>query len=435
MKLPARIIVPIVAALVLGVALTLFFSFTLRQSAAQIEKQLRTVTQELIDGGTALIGEDPGDEAGDRSLLHLRRGDLRALQGNWIEAESEYQKSVDTGGGIPALKKLAQAKLQRRDLNGVRSTIERLKESGAREEDLLLLQSILLLRTGELQEARDLLTSSPDTPQKHYGLALLAIIQGNHAEVALELPIVRSGWEPVLRSYAVILQEAYDEYAEFPESPEIHRTTLLARALAEVQECELALPLLTPVLQERDNYRDAWIVQGYCELTTERTEQALHSFERAYAIDPEKPETQFFLGRSHAALGDSNNAITFFGYAVQNGFEPSREARSLLALEAAKVGNTPLALEQYTVMIEGPDADIDTFTQYVELALGLNKKDEAYAAAKRATEKFPDEAEAWEVLGLSAADLEKKDEAREALTKALEMDPTLERARERLGRL
>jgi len=58
-----------------------------------------------------------------------------------------------------------------------------------------------------------------------------------------------------------------------PSSPrvrEIHLLTLVSRALAQVQECELALPLLSQVTGIQDDYRDAWIVQGFCELSSER---------------------------------------------------------------------------------------------------------------------------------------------------------------------
>ena len=353
----------------------------------------------------------------------------------WAKAQEEYQASVDAGGGIPALRKLAQAQMQRRDMKEVEKTIDALTREGAREEDLLLLKVIVALRTGEVVQATQLLAAATDSPQKNYGTALLAVIQGDNKEARAALDRVVAGWEPTLRAYARALQAAYQEFETFPQSRPIHLSTLLARSLAQVQECELALPLLAQVIREQDDYRDAWIVQGYCELTTERDKEALASFERAYTIDPEKPEVQYFLGRTYMVLKDTKKALTFFQYALENGFEPRGEVRARLAYAALEEGNTSLALEQYEELARGENATPDIAEKLVTLSITLDKKDEAYAAASAAAGRWPDDAVMHGLLGWAAQELGRKDEAKAELEKALHIDPTLQSARERLGRL
>lgn len=374
---------------------------------------------------------DPRDQA----LLKLREGDLLALQGEWAQAKTAYEAAVDAGGGLPALRKLAQAELQIRDVRSARLTLEQMKRAGAREEDLLLLESIIALRTGELQKARQIVTTALDSPQKHYAAALLAIVEGDHETAQKELKEVEGGWEPVLRTNARSLQAAYDEYALFPESPEIHRSALLARALAQVQECELALPLLGPVTIQQADYRDAWIVQGYCELTTGRSDQAMLSLERAYALDPEKPEIQYFLARAYAAQGNHQNALTFFQYALRNGFEPKKEIHALVAREAAALGNVDLALTQQQELLNEPDAGIGAYESYVAMALMLGKKEEAYVKAQEATQKWPDDARAYDLLGQVSAATERKSEAKQAWEKALSLDASLLSAKEGLEKM
>lgn len=374
-------------------------------------------------------------ETDDAALLHMRRGDMHALRGEWEKAAAEYREAADAGGSIAALRKLAQAQLQRRDVHGAQDTLDRLRREGAKPQDLLLLESIIELRTGELTKARALLESAEDSPQKHYGLALLALISGDHETTRQELTEVSGGWEPVLRSYARLLLAAYDEYALFPESPEIHLLTLLSRSLAQVQECELALPLLSRVTREQDDYRDAWIVQGFCELTTERWSEALASLERAYQIDPEKPETQYFLARAYKGLNDHGNAFTFLQYALRNGFQPEAEVRTLLAEEALENGNTSLALEQYDALTQLPDATIDTYGNYISAAVTAGKTQEAAVKAQEAVQKWPDQAEAYDLAGWAALRNNQPEEARMALEKALELDPSLRSARERLEQL
>ncbi len=433
MPIPNRILFPISAAVTCVVVIGAFLFWQLDNARITIKNTLQPVSTgsgQLITNPTAQT--DIGNDGGDASLLHLRKGDLMGLRGEWQSAREEYQLSVDAGGGLTALRKLASAQLQLRDFRAATETLAQLHRAGARAEDLLLLESIINLDTGELEKARQLLTAADDSPQKHYGLALIAIATESNDTAKKELAAVISGWEPVLRSYARTLMAAYDEYALFPKSPDIHLQTLLGRALAQVQQCELALPLLSQVTREQDDYRDAWIVQGFCELTTNRTTESLASLERAYQLDPEKAETQYFLARAYAAQGDHGNALTFLQYALQNGFTPEGEVRRVIAREALLAGNIALALDQQDALTKLPDATIDTYRDYVTAAIASGKKEEALVKAQEATQKWPQEAISFELLGWAQGINGDKEHAKESLKKALELNPSLESARERM---
>lgn len=371
-------------------------------------------------------------DSDDVSLLNLREGDIYALRGEWKEAQSAYEASVQNGGGLPALRKLAQAQMQRRDTSGVRSTLKKLKSAGARAEDVLLLEVIIQLRSGELVDAKTLLDGAEDSPQKHYGLALLAIAQGSHKEAVEELSLTINGWDPILRSYARTIVAAYDEFALFPNGTDIHLITLISRALAQVLECELALPLLIQVTSTKEDYRDAWVVQGYCELTTERPEQALASLEHAYGLDPQKPEIQYFLARSYADLHEYQNAITFFEYALTNGFVPQGEIRRLIARYALEIGNAGLALEQYEALTNETDATFESYEGFVSAAVALGRAESALEKAVEATEKWPDNARSFALLGTVAAQIDQTENAKAAFEKALQMNPSLPGVKEKL---
>lgn len=187
--------------------------------------------------------------------------------------------------------------------------------------------------------------------------------------------------------------------------------------------------------QEQDDYRDAWIVEGYCELSTERYEQSLHSFERAYALDPEKPEIQYFLGKSYAALGNHQTALTFLQYALKNGFVPETTIRQLIAEEALQTGNPVLALEQHDALTKLPDASLVAFNQFITLALETSQKEEAYLKATEAMKRWPSDPKALELLGWTALETGRTEEARSALEQALSLDPTLTSAQEKLDQL
>jgi len=433
-KLSPRITIPLAGAFLIACGLVGALWWRLSMSVSTSPSSVsNTHTVVGIPTGDPTFEDEIDDR--DAGLLHLRRGDLLALQGKWSQAESEYKKAIDSGGGLAALRKLGDAQLQRRDVNGLQSTMRRMKGEGAKSEDLLLLDAQILLRTGELVRAKSLLENAADSPQKHYASALLALIEDRHTDAAQALKAVMAGWDPVLRTYAQTLQSAYDEFAIFPESQEVHLLTLLSRALAQVQECELALPILTHVTKQQDDYRDAWIVLGFCQLVSERTQESLTSLERAYALDPEKPEIQYFLGRAYIDLKDHRNALTFLQYALQNGFEPQSEVRRIIAEEATEIGDMKIAVDQYRVLAALPDAKPETGEKLVTLLIGMNQKQDAKTAAKEATLRWPTDAGVWNLLGWAHLELDEKAEAKVALEKALSLNPNLESAKERLRKL
>lgn len=434
MSLPRSITVPALLALVVFVLIGGFLFWQLDSARALLERMGAPTT----DTGSTVRTISPlptPAEHGDAALSALRRGDLLALRGEWTDAQKEFQTAVDAGGGLTALRKLAQAQLQRRDVDAARETLRRMRSAGARDEDLVLLESIIDLRSGNLDDARRLLTDAADAPQKHYGLGLLAIVEARHDDARAELSTTLGGWEPTLRGYARALLSAYEEYDLFEGSPETHRQTLLARALADVGECALALPILSQVLAAQDDYRDAWIVQGYCQLTSERPDDAKLSLERAYQIDPQKPEVQYFLARTFSKLGDHQAAITYLQYAIENGFTPVAEARRLLAAEAIATGQNDLALKELDTLAQATDATVDAFVDFVTASLSMQQDEEAYARAQEAVARFPESAIAHDLLGWTASETNRRDEARSELQKALDLDPTLQSARDRLNSL
>ena len=211
---------------------------------------------------------------------------------------------------------------------------------------------------------------------------------------------------------------------------------LLARALAQVNECEIALPLAQKATQSLPSYRDAFLVKGYCELVTERTSQALATFERAYAIDSEKPEIQYFLARTYKAMNDTRNAITFLQYAIINGFKPERDARELLAAYAIDASDTALALEQYAAIIEDAPEDISATETYVSLAIRIpGKSEDAYQAALSLKKRLPNDPNALALLAEASQASGKREEAANNAEAALRLDPKNTRAKTVLERL
>ncbi|MBU2213077.1 tetratricopeptide repeat protein, partial [Patescibacteria group bacterium] len=177
------------------------------------------------------------------------------------------------------------------------------------------------------------------------------------------------------------------------------------------------------------------IVQGYCELVTERSKEALASLEQAYNLDPQKPEIQYFLARAYRALDQHENAITFFEYALANGFEPESEIRRLIAEEALESGNAAVALAQYDALTQMEDATFEMFEGFITASLALGNHEEAFLKATQATARWAQDARAFELLGWASMETDRTDQAREAFQKALSINPNLKSVQEKLAEL
>lgn len=426
MKIPPRIYLPLLLAAALGVSVGGLFLWQIHRSVSTIEGSFKTggntsLLQKILPGNQRTA---PDSAMQSQALMQLRQGEIFELKGEWKQAQTKYEGSVEAGGGTPALKKLASIQLQRREYDGASDTIDTLKQENKNSDDVLLLEGILALRKGDTATAVSIFNRKPESPQSMYGLGLTSIVHGEHDQAKIHLSKAAESADPAIRGIAGVILEAYGEFALFPQGQPTHLATLLGRALAQVNECETALKLTTPVIAVEPRYRDAWIVKGFCEFTTERTRDALASLEQAYSLDPEKPEIQYFLARTHAALGDPQNAVTFLQYSILNGFEPERDARELLADYALELGNTALALEQYKLIAESKDGDLDAYRRYVDLAVGTSDHSlDALALAKVALQKYPDDAVALTMAAKAALAAGLPADAEKYIASALKIDP------------
>lgn len=433
MKIPPRLLIPVILAVVLSTGIGGIFFWQIKHSVSVIESAFQGSGNEhsfltSILGGRKLptIAEANQSEA----LILLKQGELFEYRGQWSQAEEKYRRSSEVGGGVLALKKLASIQLQRRQYTGAEETIQHLRDSGAPNEDIQFLTGILHLRQGKMSEASSAFRRIGEDPKGIYGQALVALAQNDHETAKTFLTEAQATSDPTIRSYASTILEAFAEFALFPQSNQTHLLTLLARALAETNECEVGLSLVSPVTVSRPQYRDAWVVRGFCEFMTERTGEALTSLEQAYKLDPEKPEIQYFLARAYSAVGDPQNAVTFLQYAIINGFEPERDARELLAEYARELGQTELALEQYTIVATENDGGIAEYERAIVLAASTEAHAlDALSLAKQAEKKWPDDAKVLALLAHASKAAGLPDEAKRYADRALAIDPTNEMAR------
>ena len=173
---------------------------------------------------------------------------------------------------------------------------------------------------------------------------------------------------------------------------------------------------------------------GYSYLQTGKTPDALDALKQAQTLDPEKPETLFFLGLTYAVEEDYDQAITYLEDAAVAGFQPEDLINQKLADLYLIKKDYDKALEAYTRTIENKVADINIFTKAVWICIEkIDKPHRAIQIAKYALNQFPEEANSFSLLGWGYVAAEEYDQAKQNLITALEINPNLDSAYLNLG--
>ena len=328
---------------------------------------------------------------------------------------------------------LTKLHIRTRNFAAAEATANRGLEAFPNNPDLLLLRGDVYVQQGKFSEARTNFSAlPPNSPERDFFLGVIAIIEGQY-ELAEDL-LTKAQASSVTGKRSEILLTAFREFALFPDGSPLHRDTLLAKALNDVEMYELSLQLTKKVLEQNGGYRDAWLTNGYSYLALERFEFARLSFQKAFEIDPANPAISFYLGYTLKRLGDLNSAINFFERARQNGFKPEGEVLRELGDTYYLQENYQLAFKTFEAMLQKEVGSVAEFVRPMYIVLTFLKQSETgIALGNNAVQKYPEEAMAWNLRGwayLETGDLAK---AEQDLTKALNLDANLSAAHLNLG--
>lgn len=227
---------------------------------------------------------------------------------------------------------------------------------------------------------------------------------------------------------------AYTEFKLFPDSEVIFFQTLIGRSLNQIDEYEMAIFVLRNVLKEKVDYRDGWILLGYAYLSLEKYDFALTAFDKAYQLDPEKAETQYFLGLVYTELGKHKEAIVYLGIALKNGFEPQIQVKQKLADLYLETKQYEKSVQMYEDVLALNDDDSNTFVRpiwiYIEF---LGDTDKALELAQKAFKKHPEDAMALNLIGWVYSEQGDLKQAEKYLKDAINKDKQLPAAYLNLG--
>ena len=122
---------------------------------------------------------------------------------------------------------------------------------------------------------------------------------------------VGNGDNKILESRTREIENFVSEYDENKNSD--FNNVKIADLYNKINEPHLAVNRISAVLENNQNYRDAWIISGEANFIIGDHKRSLEDFQKALAFDSHNPEICFWLGSVYEKMGDVQKSKEFFG--------------------------------------------------------------------------------------------------------------------------
>lgn len=336
---------------------------------------------------------------------------------------------------IEPLKELAQVYIDLEEYSKAEEVLNRLLAIDQANEDAVVMLGQIHIKKSDFESARNYFSKVQKTPGVLYYLGLIESVIGDpkKAEGLLKEAKTGSNKQKLIDNVDELLV-SFQEFSLYPDSEIIYYKTLLARSLDRIDEFEMAIYLLREVLKEKVDYRDAWTLLGYAYLSLDKTDFALTCFEKAYQVDPESAEVQYFLGLTYAQLEKYKESIIYLNIALKNGFEPQVQAKQKLAELYFETEDYAQSVAMYEDVLKLNDSNIDLFVRPIWIYLDyLKNTDQSLALADKALEKHPKDAMAYNLAGWVRSERGELEQAQQLLKNSIALDGSLAGAYFNLG--
>lgn len=365
----------------------------------------------------------------------LERGNNFFEAGFLSLAINDFAKATELSpGNQSSWSSLIKAQLALRDYDAAEQTAAKALETFPKNREFLILLGETFLQKSEFTKAKQTFEQLPDSPARKYYLAVMEVYFGNTEAAKALLDPIKD--ESEFGDRARVILTAFEEFSLFPDGSPLHLQLLLTKALNELRFYEMAIQKAKKVLEEREDYRDAWIILGHSYLSLERYDLARNVLEKALELDPSKPETTFFLALAESALGDHETAITHLSMARENGFQPESEVTRALAETFLAAKYYEAARQEFEKLIKTNGKSADAYVQPVTISLELlSDPTTAKLLATEAVKNNPDSMIALNLLGWALLEGGEYDEANSVLNEVIETDPEFAPAYLNLGRV
>lgn len=230
------------------------------------------------------------------------------------------------------------------------------------------------------------------------------------------------------------LKNALSIYETFTDSPKSYLFALISKELIDQNLYLLARPILFASIEDKNDYRDAWLLLGYSYLLSNKTGDAIKSLERAKQVDPYNAEIHFYLGIAQQKLDQSQKALDSFQKASSFGFRNSKDNLIQIANSFYLEKKFQDALEFYIKAENEGTIPLQDYTKMVYVALEeLNDPKLGLEISLRSLQKYPTAPMSNNLVGWAQIKSGDYQEAKRYLNLALEINPTFEAAYLNLG--
>lgn len=279
-----------------------------------------------------------------------------------------------------------------------------------------------LLNLRKIEEAKKYVWSLPET------LPQIALLRGEILILYKDFPAAKNAFKQageVGQKYT----DAFETYQFYTESEQVFLQLLLAKALTQNHQFESAIPLLFDIINQKANYRDAWIVLGYCYLATNKPQDAIDSLLKAKSLDSTKPETLFYLGLAYFSANDLKRAESYLKQADKAGYTPKDQLNLKLGDIYLIQQEFEKSAQSYEKVITVNPQNLDIFIRTIWINIEkLNTPANALILANIALKNHPDQAMSYNLVGWAQTANGNYKEAKKHLTKALNLNPNFDAA-------
>ncbi len=369
----------------------------------------------------------------------ITKGDTLKENGFYDLAIKEYQtaQSMEPSNITPLIK-ISEIHLQSNNLEKAEEILKQALETDSTSLPAKLNLGRTLIAQRKIDEGRELfLNINAEDSQVKYYQGMIKILDGAHPEARQFFQdAINLNTDLKISEKAQKFLSAYQEFDSFQSGTDSHLNTLLGRAFTEVDEYQMAIPLLFEVIKIQNDYRDAWILLGYSYLKTQQYPEAVDALIEAEKIDPQKPETHFFLGLTYFNQDKLDLAANHLEKAKENGFQPEIQVEQKLAEIYTIQEKFDEAASNYENIISLNDKDINLFVQPIWIYLNkLNQPEKALSLAKKALNSHSQNAMSHNLMAWVQIESEDYIPAKAQLMIALELNPEFDAAHLNLGRI
>ena len=239
--------------------------------------------------------------------------------------------------------------------------------------------------------------------------------------------------DPTSEKALKTIEQAIQEFKDANTiKPDFRAVNLIAQSYKMIDKNDEALETLNMLTKDYPDSAKAWVSVGKFYYENKEYEKAVSNLEKAHKIDPNNSDALLFLAQSYDLMENPEKAIPAYKEALKVNSEDSAIPFNLglllykagIAKDVAPEQKNEKLADAITYLGKAIELNPDFLSSYQlkgNAELLLAKYDAAKVTLEAGVEKFPEDAQMWNDLGICYTQLNDKDKAEAAFKRADEL--------------